>query len=76
MASDVISLQGSAGSVTVAPLGLKPPAVDSLDDLGMEVIKCCEGLDLQQVRAIHEINWKILLYFYINLDMDIPANRC
>ena len=33
MASDVISLQGSAGSVTVAPLGLEPPAVDSLDDL-------------------------------------------
>ena len=50
--------------------------MDSLDDLGMEVIKCCEGLDLQQVRAIHEINWKILMYFYINLDMDIPANRC
>ena len=50
MASDVISLQGSAGSITVAPLGLEPPAVDSLDDLGMEVIKCCEGLDLISLR--------------------------
>ena len=51
MASDVVCLQGSSGS-TVQPhldMGLEPPPVKSLDDLGLEIVKCCEGLALQEV---------------------------
>ena len=40
MASDVISLQGSAGSVTGAPLGLEPPAVDSLSSSVAKDLTC------------------------------------
>ena len=49
--SDVVSLQGSSGSTV--DMALEPPPVNNLDDLGMEIVKCCAGLTLQLTHQWH-----------------------
>ena len=80
MAADIARLQGSTGSAMTVNLGLETSTVQSLDELGMEIVRCCEGLDLQEVCANNIIyrqqvmSFNFTLRFYIHLDMDISAD--
>ena len=73
MAADIARLQGSTGSAMTVNLGLETPAVQSLDELGMEIVRCCEGLDLQEVCSNNIIyrqqvmSFNFTLEFYIHL---------
>ena len=62
MAQNIISLQGSTGSTTTVDLGLEPSAVQSLDELRMEIVRCCKGLDLQEVCANSVCMYNFSLY--------------
>ena len=84
MAANILSLQGSRGSTTTVNLGLEPSTVQSLDELGIETVRCCKGLDLQEVCAtsvrayrqhvVYRCALILLLRFYIHSDMDTSAD--
>ena len=53
MAKNILRLQGSTGAALPAvPAGLSTPPVESLDEMGMEIVKCCEGHELKEVCMI------------------------
>ena len=50
MAKNSVSLQGSStGSLPAVPSGLSKRPVESLDEMAMEIVKCCEGRELKEV---------------------------
>ena len=82
MATDIARLQGSAGSTMTVNMRLETSTVKTVDELGVEIVRCCEGLDLQEVCENNVIYWQqvmsfnFTLRFCIHLDMDISADRC
>ena len=78
MATDIARLQGSAGSTMTVNMGLETSTVKTVDELGMEIVRCCEGLDLQEVCENNVIYWSFNFTrrFCVHLDMDISADRC
>ena len=52
MAQNICRLQGSSGVVPVLPSGLSTLPVGNLDEMAMEIVKCCEGLELKEVCTI------------------------
>lgn len=52
MADNIFRLQGSTGPLPAVPSGLNTQPVQSLDEMGMEIIKCCKGRDLKEVCVI------------------------
>ena len=82
MAADIARLQGSTGSAMT--VGLKTSTVQSLDELGMEIVRCCEGLDLQEVCAnniiyrqqVMSFNFtlRVYIHLHVHVDMNISAD--
>ena len=53
MTKNIVRLQGSTGAALPAfPSGVSTPLVESLDEMGMEIVKCCEGRELKEVCVI------------------------
>lgn len=52
MAQNICRLQGSSGVIPVLPSGLSTLPVGNLDEMAMEIVKCCEGLELKEVCMI------------------------
>ncbi len=51
MAKNIVSLQGGKEDVRVGPV--QPPSsspVTTLDEMALEIVNCCTGLGLHQVR--------------------------
>ena len=52
MAQNIVTLQGSTGALPAIPSGPTTHPVESLDEMAMEIVKCCDGHDLKEVCMI------------------------
>ena len=70
MAPTIVTLQGSVGCVAQPVISTSNSTqLNSLDEIGKELMKCCQGLDLNEVvnQAIKHYKSSIISYFTVIL---------
>ena len=78
MAEYIKNLQGTIATATIAaaPSGSITRPVKTLDELGKEIVGCCEGRDLPEVSLCYTLLFLVLKLDMSSIDLDISTNRC